>query len=67
MCLTMCVTTAGLRVFATARDAAQLEDLAALGIETFSFDVTAQADRVRIRETLERVAGGGLDVLVNNA
>ncbi|KFY59835.1 hypothetical protein V496_05519 [Pseudogymnoascus sp. VKM F-4515 (FW-2607)] len=58
---------AGLRVFATARDAAQLEDLAALGIETFSFDVTAQADRVRIRETLERVAGGGLDVLVNNA
>jgi NAD(P)-dependent dehydrogenase (short-subunit alcohol dehydrogenase family) len=38
-----------------------------LGIETFSFDVTVQADRMRIREELGRVAGGRLDVLVNNA
>lgn len=58
---------AGLRVFATARDKAALKDLEELGIETLSFDVTAQADRVRVREELERVAGGRLDVLVNNA
>lgn len=57
----------GLRVFATARDAAVLEDLAALGIETISFDVTSQADRARVRETLERDADGKLDILVNNA
>ncbi|OBT68759.1 hypothetical protein VE03_02206 [Pseudogymnoascus sp. 23342-1-I1] len=49
---------AGLRVFATARDANQLEDLAALGIETLSFDVTSQADRVRIKETVEGLVGG---------
>lgn len=54
-------------MFATARDKEVLEDLAALGIETLSFDVTSQDDRRRIRETLERVAGGRLDILVNNA
>ncbi|KFY16091.1 hypothetical protein V491_05443 [Pseudogymnoascus sp. VKM F-3775] len=58
---------AGLRVFATARDKVVLGDLAELGIETLSFDVTSQDDRVRVRETLEREAGGRLDVLVNNA
>ncbi|OBT78632.1 hypothetical protein VF21_02236 [Pseudogymnoascus sp. 05NY08] len=58
---------AGLRVFATARDKVALKDLEELGIETFSFDVTVQADRVRIRGELERVAGGRLDLLVNNA
>lgn len=57
----------GLRVFATARDKVVLGDLAELGIETLSFDVTSQDDRVRVRETLEREAGGRLDVLVNNA
>ncbi|KFX95420.1 hypothetical protein V490_03890 [Pseudogymnoascus sp. VKM F-3557] len=58
---------AGLRVFATARDAAVLADLAALGIETISFDVTSKADRLRVRETLEKEANGKLDILVNNA
>lgn len=57
----------GLRVFATARDAAVLADLAALGIETISFDVTSKADRLRVRETLEKEANGKLDILVNNA
>lgn len=54
-------------MFATARDAAVLGDLAALGIETLSFDVTSQTDLGRIRETIERVANGKLDILVNNA
>ncbi|KFY30347.1 hypothetical protein V493_01966 [Pseudogymnoascus sp. VKM F-4281 (FW-2241)] len=58
---------AGLRVFATARDKSVLEDLAELGMETLSFDVTDEGDRVRMREVIERDAGGRLDVLVNNA
>ena len=58
---------AGLRVFATARNAAVLEDLADRGIETFSLDVTSLKDIRQIRETIDRLTGGKLDILVNNA
>ncbi|KAB8231042.1 SDR family oxidoreductase [Aspergillus alliaceus] len=58
----------GLRVFATARDAGALENLAALGIETLSLIVddpeSVQSCYVEVRE---RLGGKGLDYLVNNA
>lgn len=57
----------GLRVFATARNAEVLGDLADRGIETFSLDVTSLKDIRQIRETIGRLTGGKLDILVNNA
>jgi hypothetical protein len=57
----------GLRVFATARSASALEDLAARGIETFSLDVTSLEDIRRARDTIDGLTGGKLDILVNNA
>jgi 1-acylglycerone phosphate reductase len=54
-------------VFATARNAAALEDLADRGIETFSLDVTSLKDIRQIRETIYGLTGGKLDILVNNA
>lgn len=57
----------GLRVFATARSAAVLGDLASREIETFSLDVTSLKDIHQIRETIDGLTGGKLDILVNNA
>jgi 1-acylglycerone phosphate reductase len=54
-------------VFATARSASALEDLAARGIETFSLDVTSLEDIRRARDTIDGLTGGKLDILVNNA
>ncbi|KAL2803214.1 hypothetical protein BJX63DRAFT_78256 [Aspergillus granulosus] len=58
----------GLRVFATARDAKSLEDLAALGVETLSLTVDDE-DSVQLcfAEVERRLGDKGLDYLVNNA
>ncbi|KAJ7457029.1 NAD-P-binding protein [Mycena latifolia] len=57
----------GLRVIATARKSAALEDLAALGLETFELDV-AKLESVKAgRERVLSMTGGTLDILVNNA
>ncbi|KAL4965376.1 SDR family oxidoreductase [Aspergillus stella-maris] len=57
-----------LRVFATARDAKSLEDLASLGIETLSLTVDDE-DSVQLcfAEVERRLEDKGLDYLVNNA
>lgn len=57
----------GLQVFATARTAEAIKDLADLGIITLSLEVTSE-DSINVckAEVLERT-GGGLDYLVNNA
>ncbi|KAJ7092464.1 NAD(P)-binding protein [Mycena belliarum] len=57
----------GLRVIATARNPAALEDLAALGLETFELDVS-RIDSVHAgRDRVASITGGTLDILVNNA
>ncbi|KAL2832390.1 hypothetical protein BDW59DRAFT_139170 [Aspergillus cavernicola] len=58
----------GLRVFATARDAKSLEDLAVLGIESLSLIVDDE-DSVQLcfAEVKRRLGDRGLDYLVNNA
>jgi len=58
----------GLRVFATARDAKSLEDLAVLGIETLRLTVDDE-DSVQLcfAEVERRLGDKGLDYLVNNA
>ncbi|KAF8900085.1 short chain dehydrogenase/reductase-like protein [Mucidula mucida] len=57
----------GLRVFATARSASQLADLEALGIETFSLDVTSRPQIAALAAEISTRTGGTLDILVNNA
>lgn len=58
----------GLRVFATARDAGSLEHLATLGIETLGLTVDDENSiRACYAEVEQRLAGKGLDYLVNNA
>ncbi|GKZ21457.1 hypothetical protein AbraCBS73388_007142 [Aspergillus brasiliensis] len=58
----------GLRVFATARDAKTIEDLASIGVETLSLTVD---DEKSVRQCFEDIKGKlgekGLDYLVNNA
>jgi 1-acylglycerone phosphate reductase len=57
-----------LRVFATARDAESINDLAALGVETLSLTVDDEKSvQLCLAEVEERLGGRGLDYLVNNA
>jgi 1-acylglycerone phosphate reductase len=57
-----------LRVFATARDAESIRDLAALGVETLSLTVDDEESVQRcLAEVKERLGDKGLDYLVNNA
>jgi 1-acylglycerone phosphate reductase len=57
-----------LRVFATARDAESIIDLAALGVETLSLTVDDEKSvQLCLAEVEERLGGRGLDYLVNNA
>jgi 1-acylglycerone phosphate reductase len=57
----------GLRVFATARKTETISDLAALGIETLSLEVTDQSSIEALLEEIKTRTGGSLDILVNNA
>ncbi|KAI9714314.1 MAG: hypothetical protein M1820_000275 [Bogoriella megaspora] len=68
----------GLRVFATARNATTISDLAARGIETFSLEVTQPSSISALVSEITRLispspstgssnGGHGLDYLVNNA
>lgn len=58
----------GLRVFATARDAKNIDDLAALGIETLDLVVDdEEIVKFCCSEVERRLGSKGLDFLVNNA
>ncbi|KAJ0422551.1 hypothetical protein BJY00DRAFT_310928 [Aspergillus carlsbadensis] len=58
----------GLRVFATARDAESIKDLAALGVETLSLTVDDEKSvQLCLAEVEKKLSGKGLDYLVNNA
>ncbi|KAK5014452.1 NADPH-dependent 1-acyl dihydroxyacetone phosphate reductase [Cryomyces antarcticus] len=57
----------GLRVFATARKADSIADLAALGIETLSLEVDKPESIKVVVQDIQQRTGGGLDILVNNA
>ncbi|KAL8702903.1 MAG: hypothetical protein Q9201_003937 [Fulgogasparrea decipioides] len=57
----------GLRVLATARTAETIQDLADLGILTFSLEVDQEESIKICKEQVVERTGGGLDYLVNNA
>jgi 1-acylglycerone phosphate reductase len=57
----------GHRVFATARNTNAMTALAAAGIECFAMDVTEPDSLTAIKDQVEELTGGTLDVLVNNA
>ena len=57
----------GFRVFATARSAEGISELAELGIETLSLDVTSTDQIAKVAEEVSSRTGGTLDILVNNA
>lgn len=58
---------AGLRVFATARNADKLAGLHALGLETFALDVTSDDSVKSAADKVAQLTGGTLDILFNNA
>ncbi|CAK7214793.1 NADPH-dependent 1-acyl dihydroxyacetone phosphate reductase [Sporothrix curviconia] len=57
----------GLQVFATARSAAKMTELAALGITTLEMDVTDEASVQAAAERVRAATGSQLDILINNA
>lgn len=57
----------GLRVFATARQTSSITDLADIGIETFSLEVTNAESIDALKKEIASKTGGKLDYLVNNA
>ncbi|KXL49206.1 hypothetical protein M433DRAFT_94878 [Acidomyces richmondensis BFW] len=57
----------GLRVFATARKAETIVDLANQGIETLSLEVTDESNIKAVKDEIASRTGGSLDILVNNA
>lgn len=57
----------GLRVFATARNRDTLHDLAARGIETLSLEVDRPQSVRDAKAEVERLTGGRLEILINNA
>lgn len=57
----------GLRVFATARNASNIQNLADVGIETLSLEVHKPESIKRLKEEIGARTGGKLDMLVNNA
>lgn len=54
-------------MFATARKTDSIKDLAALGIETCSLEVTDKASIDALKAHIASKTGGTLDILVNNA
>ncbi|KJX95354.1 short chain dehydrogenase/reductase like protein [Zymoseptoria brevis] len=57
----------GFRVFATARKAETISDLAALGIETLSLEVTEEKSIQALHDEIASRTNNSLDYLVNNA
>ncbi|KAL2065668.1 hypothetical protein VTL71DRAFT_3338 [Oculimacula yallundae] len=57
----------GLHVIATARTKDAIQDLAEMGMSTLALEVTSQESIAEARVEVEKLTGGRLDVLVNNA
>jgi 1-acylglycerone phosphate reductase len=57
----------GLRVFATARNLAKMEELKALGLDIIQLDVVDEESIEQAVETVRVATGGALDFLVNNS
>ena len=57
----------GLHVIASARSRDSLADLEQIGISTVSLEVTSAESRKAARKEVEKLSGGRLDILVNNA
>ena len=57
----------GCLVIATARSDKTLEELAAQGLSTAQLDVTDKESIASCKQTVEKMTGGKLDILVNNA
>lgn len=57
----------GFRVFATARNASSISDLAALGIETLSLEATSEDSIKALTAEVNTRTSGTLEYLVNNA
>jgi 1-acylglycerone phosphate reductase len=56
-----------LRVFATARNLAKVEELKALGLDIIQLDVVNDESIKQAVETVKAATGGMLDFLVNNS
>jgi len=54
-------------VFATARNPAKMDDLKAVGIETLTLDVLSPESLSACVSEVQKLTGGTLNVLVNNA
>jgi 1-acylglycerone phosphate reductase len=59
--------TTGLHVIATARNTSVLADLAELGMSTVQLDVTNTESIQACHDEVDKITGGTLDMLVNNA
>ncbi len=57
----------GVRVFSTARNLSKVQHHKALGIETIELDVTDSESINKAVKEVEKLTGGKLDFLVNNA
>lgn len=57
----------GLRVFATARDPSTISELSGIGIETLSLEVHKPESIKALKASIEKRAGGSLDIHINNA
>ena len=57
----------GYRVFATARNPAKMADLKTAGIETLTLDVLSPESLSACVSEVQKLTGGTLDVLINNA
>ncbi|KAG4423836.1 hypothetical protein IFR04_002981 [Cadophora malorum] len=57
----------GLHVIATARTKEAVQDLEALGMSTVSLEVTSSESIADARMQVEKLTGGKLDILINNA
>jgi len=57
----------GLKVIATGRSVESMKTLKTQGIDTLKLDVTSPSDIRSVKAQVEKITGGTLDVLVNNA
>jgi 1-acylglycerone phosphate reductase len=60
-------TQKGYKVLATARKKESIADLAAIGVTPLELDVDSPASITALKAEVEKLTGGKLDMLVNNA